>query len=158
MSIVLRASAPPRASMTTSRGEDEDGGAGDGGGQSVPSCRRCKYQPRYRGARAQSRNCNAAVQWDHTTAKKRPSGPTPPFLGPRIQRNSKAESLLPGCALSPLKCPSNFPRRRLLPSERFQFANVCSSPFTSLRILGHVASDLKASVITKPDDYAELCV
>jgi hypothetical protein len=44
--------------------------------------------------------------------------------GPRIQRNSKAESLLPGCALGPPKCPSNFPRRRLLPSESIQFANV----------------------------------
>src|SRR4029077_17801649 len=48
---------------------------GDGSGQSVPSCRRCKYQPGHGGARAQSRNCNAAVQWDHITSNKDPSCP-----------------------------------------------------------------------------------
>jgi hypothetical protein len=40
-------------------------------------------------------------------------------LCPRIQRNSKAESLLSGCALGPLKCPSNFPRWRFLASKSF---------------------------------------
>jgi hypothetical protein len=69
--------------------------------------------------------------------------PFPAILRSRIQRNSKAESFLSGCALGPLKCPSNFSRWRLLPSESFQFANVYLGPFTSFRILGHVTSDLK---------------
>jgi hypothetical protein len=33
------------------------------GGQPMPSCRKCKHQPGRDGARAQSRYCNAAVQW-----------------------------------------------------------------------------------------------
>jgi hypothetical protein len=41
----------------------------------MPSCRRCKHQPGYGGARAQSRSCNAAVQWDHITSNKGTSGP-----------------------------------------------------------------------------------
>jgi hypothetical protein len=32
-------------------------------------------QPGHGGARAQSRNCNAAVQWDHITSNKGPSCP-----------------------------------------------------------------------------------
>jgi hypothetical protein len=41
------------------------------------------------------------------------------ILGTRIQRNSKAESLLSSCALGPLKCPSNFSRWRFFPSKSF---------------------------------------
>ena len=41
------------------------------------------------------------------------------LLGTRIQRDSKAESLLSSCAFGPLKCPSNFPCWCLLSSERF---------------------------------------
>jgi hypothetical protein len=58
---------------------------------------------------------------------------TSPSLRPRIQRNAQAESLLSGCALGPFKCPCNFSYRRLLPSESFQVAYICSGPFTSLR-------------------------
>ena len=63
------------------------------------------------------------------------------FLGPRIQRNTQTESLLSSCPLGPLECPSNLSRWRLLPSEHFQFANICSSPFTAPG--RHVTSNLK---------------
>jgi hypothetical protein len=64
-------------------------------------------------------------------------------LSPRIQRNPQAESLLSGCPLGPLECPSNFSRWRLLPSKCFQIANISSSPFTPPGILGHVTSNLR---------------
>jgi hypothetical protein len=40
-----------------------------------PACRRCKHQPGHGGARAQSRSCNAAVQWDRINSNKGTSGP-----------------------------------------------------------------------------------
>src|SRR6516165_2758296 len=69
-------------------------------------------------------------------------------LGPRIQRNAQAESLLSGCTLGPFKCPCNFSNWCLLPSESFQFANIGSGPFASFGLGSHVAS-YKKSIICR---------
>ena len=71
-----------------------------------------------------------------------------PPLGPRIQRNAQAESLLSGCTLGPFKCPCNFSNWCLLPSESFQFANIGSGPFASFRLGSHIAS-YKSSTICR---------